>query len=306
MTHHEKPLSGVVAILVTPFTAADELDLDGLAAVVDYTIALGAHGVGIGLASEYLTLSDVECVTAARALVRAAAGRVPAMMSCGRPSTAATVALARAIAAEGVDALMVLPPYVMPPGAAGLEAHYRAVAEAVPTPLVVQDAPSLSGVNLSPELLAGMVRTLDTVRYLKIEALPPAPKIAAVARLLDAERVQAGALIGGAGGTYLVDELRAGARATMPGCAYVDLLVRVWDLYQAGEVGGARRALHAALPLLLYCGQSFSAFVGTQNELLRRAGVVRSARLRAPAEQFAPDLYAEFATLLGEARAAPV
>ena len=238
----------------------------------------------------------------ARTLVGATRGRVPVMISCGRPSTAATIELARAIAGCGVDALMVLPPYVMAPGPAGIEAHYRAVAGAVDVPIVVQDAPTLSGVTLLSELLARLVREVAGIHYLKIEALPPAPKIAELARLLAGEPKGTGALIGGAGGLYLVDELRRGARATMPGCAYADVFVRVWDLFQAGDVANARRALHRALPLLLLAGASFAAFVGTQKEWLRRAGVIGSARLRAPADQVTEDLYADFAVLLEAAR----
>jgi 4-hydroxy-tetrahydrodipicolinate synthase len=224
-------------------------------------------------------------------------------MSCGRPSTAATIALARALAACGPDALMVLPPYVLPPTPEGLEAHYRAIAAATSTPIVVQDAPNLSGVTLPPALLARLVQQVPGIRYLKIEALPPAPKIAAVARLLAAQSSGAATLIGGAGGLYLVDELRYGAGATMPGCAYADLFVQVWDRYVAGDLPGARRALQRALPLLLLAGQSFTSFVGTQKELLRQAGVIRSARLRAPAEPLPEDLYADFAALLAESRA---
>src|SRR5260370_30738882 len=123
-------LTGVIAILITPFTDNDALDLAGLTRVAEHTIGLGVHGIGIGLASEYLALSDVECVAVAGTLVEAARGRVPVMMSCARPSTAATIELASAIGPRGVDALMVLPPYVMPPGGAGLVAHYRAVAGA--------------------------------------------------------------------------------------------------------------------------------------------------------------------------------
>src|SRR5579863_3515325 len=156
MVSGHKPLTGVVAILVTPFTDDDQLDLPGLARVAEYTIGLGVHGIGIGLASEYLALSDAECVVAARTLVEAARGRVPVMMSCARPSTAATIELARAISGCRVDALMVLPPYVLPPAGGGLLAHYRAVAGAVATPIVVQDAPLMSGVNLSAELLAAL------------------------------------------------------------------------------------------------------------------------------------------------------
>ncbi len=295
-------LTGVIAILITPFTDDDALDLPGLARVAEYTIGLGVHGIGIGLASEYLALSDAECVAVARTLVEAARDRVPVMMSCARPSTAATIELARAISACGLDALMVLPPYVLPPGSAGLLAHYRAVAGAVDTPIVVQDAPQMSGASLSAELLAGLVREVPSIRYLKIEALPSAPKIAELARLLAGDPKGVGALIGGAGGLHLVDELRRGARATMPGCSYADIFVQVWDAYQSGDLATARHTLHRALPLLLFASQSFSAFVGTQKEWLRRAGVIESARLRAPAEQLSDEIYTEFAELLEEAR----
>jgi len=298
----DRRLSGVVAILVTPFNDDDAVDLAGLAAVADYTIGLGVQGVGIGLASEYMALSDDECLAVAQTVVAATRGRLPVIMSCGRPSTAATVALARALASCGVDALMVLPPYVMAPSAAGIEAHYRAVADAVELPIVVQDAPALSGVALPSQLLANLVRQVERIRYLKIEAVPPAPKVAELARLLADHPKGGDALIGGAGGLYLLDELRQGARATMPGCAYADLFERVWILFQGGDLAGARQALHRALPLLLYCGQSLTVFVGTQKELLRRAGVIGSARLRAPAAQLDGPTYDEFATLLAEAR----
>ena len=148
-------LTGGVAILVTPFTEDDLLDLAGLEQVVEYT--LGAHGIGIGLASEYLALSDEECRAVAETIVRAARHRVPVIMSCGRPSTAATIGLARMLETYELDALMVLPPYIMQPTARGLEAHHGAVAAAVHTPVVVQDAPNLSGVTLSPALLAQLV-----------------------------------------------------------------------------------------------------------------------------------------------------
>ena len=303
MVSRYKPLSGVIAILVTPFDEDDRLDLLGLARVGDYTIGLGVQGIGIGLASEYLALTDAECIEVARTLVEVAGGRVPVMMSCGRPSTAATIDLARAVATVGVDALMVLPPYVQQPGAAGLVAHYRAVADAVPTPIVVQDAPQMSGVSLDAALLAGLVHEVPAIRYLKIEALPSAPKIAELARLLAGDPKGEGALMGGAGGLHLVDELRRGARATMPGCAYADIFVHVWTAYTAGDTAMARAMLHRALPLLLHAGQSFSAFVGTQKEWLRRAGVIGSARLRAPAAPLPAEVYVEFEELLREARA---
>jgi dihydrodipicolinate synthase/N-acetylneuraminate lyase len=88
----------------------------------------------------------------------------------------------------------------------------------------------------------------------------------------------------------------------MPGCAYADIFVSVWDAFTSDDLAAARRALHRALPLLLYANQSFTAFVGTQKELLRRAGVIGSARLRAPAEPVTDEMYEEFAGLLEDAR----
>jgi 4-hydroxy-tetrahydrodipicolinate synthase len=88
----------------------------------------------------------------------------------------------------------------------------------------------------------------------------------------------------------------------MPGCSYADIFVRVWDAFQAGDPATARHLLNRALPLLLYAGQSFSAFVGTQKEWLRRAGLIESARLRAPADQLSDEIYADFAELLKDAR----
>ena len=67
-----------------------------------------------------------------------------------------------------------------------------------------------------------------------------------------------------------------------------------------------RRALGGPCTGLCRCcstaGQSFSTFVGTQKEWLRQAGVIGSARLRAPAEPLADATYAEYLTLLAEAR----
>ena len=83
-----KRLTGVVAILVTPFTDDDSLDLPGLARVAEHTIGLGVHGIGIGLASEYLALSDAECVAVARTLVETARDPPPRRRSSWRARSA--------------------------------------------------------------------------------------------------------------------------------------------------------------------------------------------------------------------------
>src|SRR5260370_40760691 len=98
-------LTGVIAILITPFTDNDALDLPGLARVAEHTIGLGVHGIGIGLASEYLALSDAGCVAEASTGVEAARDRVPVILICGRPCTAAAIDVARAIKACTAEAL---------------------------------------------------------------------------------------------------------------------------------------------------------------------------------------------------------
>ena len=116
---------------------------------------------------------------------------------------------------------MVLPPYYMRTDADGLMFYFESISRAVSIPIMVQDAPLMTQVNMPAALLARMAREIERVEYAKVEAPPTAVKVSAV--------VQAGGItvFGGLNGQFLIEEYERGARGVMPGSdmaqAYVEM-----------------------------------------------------------------------------------
>jgi 2-keto-3-deoxy-L-arabinonate dehydratase len=269
-------MNGVIPVVSMPFSDDESLDLDALGAEIEFLAAAEVDGVALGLASEVLRLTDGERDAALAVVADAAAGRVPVVASVSGGSTHAACARAEAAVERGADALMITPP---PAPAAALLDHYTAIGARCGAPIVVQDAPGMTGVEMSVELLAELAG-IEQVAALKIEANPPAPKVSAVAARVG-DRC---AVLGGAGGVDFARELERGAAGTLPGSGLPELFVQVWRRHRDGEVDAAARLFERHLPLLTLAARTADGFVFVQKEILRRRGVLASARLRAPCE----------------------
>src|SRR6185295_74308 len=90
--------------------------------------------------------------------VQIAKGRVPVIAGCGTYSTAASIELVRAAADVGADAALVVVPYYNKPSQAGLVAHFTAIADASPLPIVVYNVPSRTVAAISVETLAAVAK----------------------------------------------------------------------------------------------------------------------------------------------------
>lgn len=146
---------GIISAMVTPFTASQEVDYDGLEAVVEYLIEAGVHGIfTLGTNGEFLALNNQEKVDIARAVVRAARGRVAVYAGSGGVSTQETAELSKALEGVGVDGLSIITPYFLPFSQHELERHFLSVSESVEIPILLYNIPSRTGVHLEPETLA--------------------------------------------------------------------------------------------------------------------------------------------------------
>ena len=105
-------------------------------------------------------------------------------------------------------------------------------------------------------------------------------------------------MLGGAGGLDFVHELERGARGRIPGAAFPEVFVRVWELHRRGQRDEARGLFNRYLPLLALSSRNRDTFLFIQKEILRRGGILRSARLRAPCAQPDAALLAELDALL--------
>jgi len=127
--------------LVTPLRDGSVHE-DAFRAHVEWQIAEGSQAlVPCGTTGESPTLTPDEHRRLVAITVEAAAGRVPVIAGCGSNSTASSIAQMATAADAGADAALVVVPYYNKPSQAGLLAHYRALAEASPLPIVLYDVP---------------------------------------------------------------------------------------------------------------------------------------------------------------------
>jgi 4-hydroxy-tetrahydrodipicolinate synthase len=289
-----KSLAGVLPILVTPFDDDGRLDEESLRNLAEFFIARGCHGLTVlGIAGEVHKLSDAERQRVIEVVVDQARGRVPVVAGTGHSGFEVAVELSRAAEAAGADALLVMPPYVIRPDADGIYEYYQAVAQAVSIPIVVQDEPLTTGVNM-PAALIARLGEIPGVDYAKVEATPTPPKFTAIRKLSD-DRL---GLFGGLGGLYFYEELCRGARGIMTGFGFPEVLVEIYNRFQTGDRDGAEEVFYRYLPLIKFEAQP-GIGLAIRKEILRRRGVIRSARLRRPAQLPDPETFRELDRLLG-------
>ncbi|SOD62860.1 4-hydroxy-tetrahydrodipicolinate synthase [Streptomyces zhaozhouensis] len=270
---------GLAPILATPFASDGSLDLPSLRRVVEFNLASGVDGLAVsGMASETFALTAEERARVLREVVDVAAGAVPVVAGVNATSTVTAVEQARAAAEDGAAALMVLPPYMVKPTPAQLVAFYEEVAAATPCEVMVQDAPGVTGVAMTPATLARLAE-VPGVTSVKVEAPPTPPKVTAVVEAAGGEGF---AVLGGQNAQFCLDEYARGAIGTMPACEFPDLLRPVLDDWAAGERARAREGFARLLPLILHGLQQGWAWA-IHKEVLVARKLIADATVRSPA-----------------------
>jgi dihydrodipicolinate synthase len=149
---------GSISALVTPFLGG-RVAGDTFRELVAWQISEGSHAlVPCGTTGEVATLTHDEHREVVAIAVEVANGRVPVIAGCGSYSTAASIDMVRAAADVGADAVLVVVPYYNKPSQAGLAAHFLAVAEHSPLPIVVYNVPSRTVADISVETLAEVAK----------------------------------------------------------------------------------------------------------------------------------------------------
>jgi 4-hydroxy-2-oxoglutarate aldolase len=150
-------LAGVLAPITTPFDAATgEVAPGQLRDNVTRLVALGLDGVVVAGSTGESALLDADEQRRMVGWVREALpdGRW-LLAGTGGESTRQAVALTRAAAAEGADAVLVRPPsyFAAAVTPATLADYFRAVADASPVPLLVYNIPKYTHLAIAPGLL---------------------------------------------------------------------------------------------------------------------------------------------------------
>ncbi|MGK5085201.1 4-hydroxy-tetrahydrodipicolinate synthase [Bdellovibrionota bacterium FG-1] len=146
-------MRGVFTALITPFTSQNELDLGAFRRILEDQCDAQVTGVVVcGTTGESPTLSmDEKGILFRTALETLKGTGVKVFAGTGSNNTVDTIELSRLAFDLGVDGLLLVTPYYNKPSQAGLEAHFRAVADAVGCGVMLYHVPGRTGVGLAPE-----------------------------------------------------------------------------------------------------------------------------------------------------------
>lgn len=289
-------MTGIVPILLTPFTADGQIDDDSLRREIDMALKTGVHGLGIAIGSEIFKLTPQERLHILRLTADQIAGAVPLVMNTSAPGTDVAVQLSVDAARAGATRLMIWPPDFFPTGPESVIAHLARIAEATGLPIVLQDVPQSP---ISPALALRIAQEVPLVDTIKVETQPNVEQARAMVDSVGDKLT----VLGGAGGGTLVEEFRRGARGTMPFASQSAEFMAVWQALQSGDEPAAENIIeNHVLPVSRLGFQGRDLFYHVHKALLVRNGVFNTAHVRAPT--YAPDTTtkAEIAKLIARPR----
>ncbi|MEE4540943.1 4-hydroxy-tetrahydrodipicolinate synthase [Streptomyces sp. V4-01] len=148
------PFGRVLTAMVTPFTTAGALDLDGAQQLATHLVDAGNDGLVVnGTTGESPTTSDQEKEQLVRAVLDAVGDRAHVVAGVGTNDTAHSIDLARQAERAGAHGLLTVTPYYSKPPQEGLYRHFTAIADATGLPVMLYDIPGRSGVPVDTETL---------------------------------------------------------------------------------------------------------------------------------------------------------
>jgi 4-hydroxy-2-oxoglutarate aldolase len=231
-------LSGVFPPIPTPFDGSGEIAFDRLSENLKRweLEPLAGYVVG-GSNGEFPLLTVEERIEVVRQVRREASPDRPVIAGSGMESTAATVALGEAMAGAGADALMVVTPsyYKGRMTAAALTAHYTAVADRSPLPVVIYNVPANTGVDLPAEV------AIQLSRHPRIIGIKESGGDSVKLARMAAESADGFQVLAGSAGFFL-PALALGAVGIVAALANIAALelAQLQQLFQDGDAKGAR------------------------------------------------------------------
>jgi 4-hydroxy-tetrahydrodipicolinate synthase len=266
---------GSFAIPMTPYDDG-LVDEAVLRDEIQFCVACGVGGlVAPVMVSEFRLLSEDERRLLMRVTVEEAAGRVPVVANVAAVNTLLAVQYARYAREIGADAVIAMPPYVLPYDFERVTAYYQAISDAVEVPVWIQNA----GVApLSPEQIVRLCTQIEHVSWVK-EEVPPSTH--SISRLLALQCPAIEGVMGGGGGRQMLTEWSRGSRGVVHACQFCDLVQDVWALLDGGQKEAARDLFEHLLPALELEGLMGMAYA---KEIMVRRGVFKNHNVRQSAQ----------------------
>ncbi|HET8998285.1 MAG TPA: 4-hydroxy-tetrahydrodipicolinate synthase [bacterium] len=167
MNLDDRFLRGSYPPLITPFKDG-AVDYETYAALVEYQIAEGSHGIVVnGTTSEPSALTAEERARLVRVAVEASRKRIPVVAATGSQSHAETVWLTEQAVSAGAEAVLVVTPYYIRPPQRGLVEYFVDVGRRTALPFLIYHIPGRAAVSVELDTMERIAERLPTLVGIK-------------------------------------------------------------------------------------------------------------------------------------------
>jgi 2-dehydro-3-deoxy-D-pentonate aldolase len=297
-------LRGIFAPAVTIFKEDGALDSDANRAHADFLIEHGVHGLHVlGATGEFMHMNLKEREQHATEMCQHVDRRVPVIIGTGTTSTRETMRLSRHAQGVGASAVSIISPYFWNLSERETVAHFSAVANAVDIPIIVNNIPAHTGVQVSTETLTALARehrnvigvndSVDSLEHIR-------QRVSALKSINPDFRVLAGLDV------HVLSVLEMGGDGALPATANIApaLHVALYDAWMRREFDTVHRLLPkimASVEMLRVPG----SFLSVIKEAMTMCGIADAGTPRLPALPLSAESRARLREALSRAELFP-
>ena len=239
----------LLTAMITPFNTDGSLDVAGARTLAAHLIDKGCDGLVVcGTTGESPTLKHDEKLALFEAVLEEVGDRASVIAGTGTYDTAESIELTKEVGAMGVSACLTVTPYYSRPPQNGLIAHFSAIADASPVPLMLYDIPGRTARRVE---LATLLRLAEHPNIVAVkDAIGDASETARVRVELDANG-HADFEIYSGDDPLLLPHLAAGATGIVSVTAHLvaSQMRQLFDAWGDGKVEEAKRIFFELHPL---------------------------------------------------------
>jgi len=156
--------TGSMVAVATPMNEDGSIDYDSYENLIEFHIENKTDAiVPVGTTGESATIDHDEHCEIVSFVVDKVSKRIPVIAGTGANSTSEAIALTKYAYEAGVDGCLSVTPYYNKPTQEGLYQHYKAIAEAVPVPLIPYNVPGRTSVDMLPKTVERFLKINNIV-----------------------------------------------------------------------------------------------------------------------------------------------
>ncbi len=289
-------LQGIIPPVVTPMTADQELDLNGLRKHIDFMLSKGVHGIFVlGTTGEFYALDEREKQEVTAAAVAHCKGRTPVYVGTGAETTREVIRITKMAEKEGADGVSVIAPYFIKPSQAELVDHFKRVAESTKLPVVLYNNPATcGGLSIEPETCAKLAEVPNIIGIK--DSSGDLQNTIEIIRSTPRDRF---AVLNGRD-TLILAALQFGAQGAIPASCNIapDLCVGIYEAFAKGDIEAAKALQSRLHPIRM------AMALGTGNSAVKEAMAVLgrpAGPSRSPLSAFSDEKKAKLKAILEKA-----